>query len=261
MSTSASDTYAFVDGGQVRHHQPRVAREWFGAEAAIDPNCFRGLLGAQKVFYYDSVPEQEKGESTEDYKARVARQEELFRGLKRAHGTHVREGVLAGGKKTRQKQVDILLAVDAMTHAVRDNMKTAVLLTGDQDFLPLVEALVGLGKFVVLWGDRRATSGALADSADTYVPMGLAAYHRMAVQSERDRLPLPMGGSVDRNICKKVREGTVGGMPAELFLRPKEDWAVVIKGPAGEEMCFTHREQPRLFKFCELEYGPVVGMS
>jgi len=256
----ADETYAFIDGGHLRHNHPRVARDWFGVEPSLNPNCFRNVFHASKVFYYDSLPEPEKGENPDDYQRRVSRQEELFRGLKRAYGTHVREGILVGGKKTSQKQVDILLAVDAMTHAVRGNMKNVALVTGDQDFKPLVEALVGLGLHVHLWGDLQHTSNDLADAADVYVPMSLTIYHSMTDEAEKKRVPLPRAAAVSRDDCKLIREGTVGGMPAELLLSPSEAWAVVIRLPAGE-VWYTHRENPRLLKFCELEYGPVVGLK
>jgi hypothetical protein len=54
-------------------------------------------------------------------------------------GVHVRLGTVTG-KRRRQKEVDILLATDMLTHGFNGNMKTAVLLSGDLDFRPIIEA-------------------------------------------------------------------------------------------------------------------------
>ena len=71
------------------------------------------------------------------------KQEMELNRIRKVYGTHVRLGSLTGiEKKRRQKEVDILLAVDMMNHAVRQNMTRAVLLSGERDFKPLIESLV-----------------------------------------------------------------------------------------------------------------------
>jgi uncharacterized LabA/DUF88 family protein len=58
-------------------------------------------------------------------------------------------------KKTRSKDkakgVDIALTTDMLSHAFFGNYETAVLVTGDGDYLPLVEEVQRQGKRVVLW--------------------------------------------------------------------------------------------------------------
>lgn len=51
-------------------------------------------------------------------------------------------------KARRTKSVDITMAVDALGHAQADHYDIAVLLAGDGDYLPLVEAIKRQGKFV-----------------------------------------------------------------------------------------------------------------
>jgi len=54
--------------------------------------------------------------------------------------------------KTRpSKQVDIALSTEFLLQAARDNFDVAILATGDEDFVPAVDAVVSLGKRVVLW--------------------------------------------------------------------------------------------------------------
>src|SRR5258708_6449315 len=80
-------------------------------------------------------------------------------------GVHVRLGTVAG-KRRRQKEVDILLATDMFTHGFNGSMRTAVLLSGDLDFRPIVEALVRHGVFVEVWYHRSSIARELPGAAD-----------------------------------------------------------------------------------------------
>lgn len=53
------------------------------------------------------------------------------------------------GKKS--KRVDITLATDMLTHAHRVNYDIAILVAGDDDYVPLVKAIKEEGRRVVLW--------------------------------------------------------------------------------------------------------------
>lgn len=66
--------------------------------------------------------------------------------------------------------VDMYLVVDAMETMVdRQDFQTYVLVTGDRDFLPLVQALRKRGKHVIGVGLRRATSESLTSITDQYL--------------------------------------------------------------------------------------------
>jgi uncharacterized LabA/DUF88 family protein len=78
-------------------------------------------------------------------------------------------------KKTRtrgSKQVDISLATDMLTHAHRKNYDVAILVAGDQDYIPLVDAVMGEGARVVLWFVNDGLSPALKRKADFYFDLG-----------------------------------------------------------------------------------------
>ncbi|MBD2254416.1 NYN domain-containing protein [Nostoc parmelioides] len=47
-----------------------------------------------------------------------------------------------GKAKKEQKEIDIMIAVDMLTHSFQKNMDEATLLAGDLDFKPLIDALV-----------------------------------------------------------------------------------------------------------------------
>jgi uncharacterized LabA/DUF88 family protein len=51
----------------------------------------------------------------------------------------------------RSKRVDITLATDMLTHAHRGNYDIAILVAGDEDYVPLVDAVKQEGQRVVLW--------------------------------------------------------------------------------------------------------------
>ncbi len=71
-------------------------------------------------------------------------------------------------KGAPSKCVDISLATDMLTHAHRENYDIAILVTGDKDFLPLVQAVMAQGSRVVLWFFEEALSKALKHEVDHY---------------------------------------------------------------------------------------------
>jgi len=69
-------------------------------------------------------------------------------------------------KSRGSKRVDIALVTDLLSHAYRDNFDIAVLVSGDEDFVPAVNAVTAEGKIVVVWAFSAALSPALRRSAD-----------------------------------------------------------------------------------------------
>jgi uncharacterized LabA/DUF88 family protein len=75
-------------------------------------------------------------------------------------------------KGKRTKRVDITLATDMLTHAHRKNFDIAVLVAGDEDYVPLVEAVGAEGRRVALWFISSGLSPALVAAADHYFDLG-----------------------------------------------------------------------------------------
>jgi uncharacterized LabA/DUF88 family protein len=67
------------------------------------------------------------------------------------------------------KRVDITLTTEMLSHAARRNYETAVLVAGDEDYVPLVTAVQGEGRRVVLWFLADGLSPALRRAADHFV--------------------------------------------------------------------------------------------
>lgn len=68
-----------------------------------------------------------------------------------------------------EKGVDVLIAVDLVLGAVRDEYDTAIVITGDGDLAGAGEAARLMGKTVVVVGLRRSLSYNLRRVADRYV--------------------------------------------------------------------------------------------
>jgi uncharacterized LabA/DUF88 family protein len=75
---------------------------------------------------------------------------------------------------SRSKRVDISLSTEMLTHAHRDNYDMAILVAGDEDYVPLVEAVMAEGKRVVVWffGEGQGLSPALKGAADHFFDVG-----------------------------------------------------------------------------------------
>lgn len=151
----------FIDAGFVRE----IFKELFGSDAIDFQNMIQGLVRLYdaipgyafradliRAYYYDAVfPKADP-----EYDA----QEKYLKSVKRAFWCTVVLGELvrSANKKNRQKGVDILLAIDALSKAYQNQYDTAVFLLGDRDFIPLVEAIKSTGKkvFGVYYGQLRA---------------------------------------------------------------------------------------------------------
>jgi uncharacterized LabA/DUF88 family protein len=153
-------------------------REFFGVDGDLELSALMGQAQASRAYFYDSLDDTPRlGETDEACRARVAPLEEFFSGVRALSGFHVRLGTVSHGKKRQQKEVDILLAVDMLTHGFDRNMEKAVLLAGDLDFRPIVEALVRRGVFVEVWYDRSSIAQDLPGAADFGREIRLRQFH------------------------------------------------------------------------------------
>ncbi len=80
-------------------------------------------------------------------------------------------------KAKGSKRVDISLAVDMLTHAHRSNYDLAILVAGDEDYVPLVQTVMSEGKTVVLWFLSSGLSPALERQAEYFFDIGEFLFH------------------------------------------------------------------------------------
>ncbi len=150
---------------------------------------------ATRTYFYD-CPETVRREAEDEieYHARTRAQDAQSREIGLLDGFFVRRGSHRGTPgRTRQKEVDVLLAVDMLTHAQRQTTKSVTLLAGDLDFKPVVEAVVELGVTVTVAFEPRSGSVDLALAADMRQKISLFDLWHMSDQyvQPRGRLLLP----------------------------------------------------------------------
>jgi uncharacterized LabA/DUF88 family protein len=258
--------YLFIDAEHLRSYYTEFARAWFGNEGQMNFQQLKNQAGAIRLFYYDSLDDrQRRDESSEEFQRRVEARKAEHAAVRAVEGAHVRLGTVTGERRRQQKQVDILLAVDMMNHAVRQNMKTAVLITGDQDFKPVVDSLVLLGTFVRLWGAAKHTSPALIDAADSHRLFSFRDYYQFSAEEVRTGKQLPnertsanyIGGTYTGDL---VANGKAGNRQVLISHYVNTFHAYVPIPGTSKVQEITHPDYERLKLFLTLEFGPTENL-
>ncbi|MFX1274722.1 MAG: NYN domain-containing protein [Promethearchaeota archaeon] len=65
-----------------------------------------------------------------------------------------------------EKKIDVKLAIDVIAKAYEDAFDTAVILSGDGDFLPMIKKVIKLGKNVEIWAFKYS----LANTIERIIP-------------------------------------------------------------------------------------------
>ena len=103
----------------------------------VPTNPFRANL--IRIYYYDGLADPKAHEQQREY-FETLESRNIF--LTVVLGEAVKES----NGKFRQKGVDILLAIDALSMAYLDNYDSGLFVLGDRDFIPLIEAVKATGK-------------------------------------------------------------------------------------------------------------------
>ena len=140
-------TAVFIDGAHftkaLRHSYDRM-NVAFGKLSELLVGSREALVG---TYFYDALPYSGL-QPTQDELERLTRKRRFFNGLRQLPQFTVREGRTSrvwnpdrGAWVYKQKFVDVYLAVDFVSLAAKRQMDVAVLVTGDSDFIPAVEAV------------------------------------------------------------------------------------------------------------------------
>lgn len=259
--------YLFIDGGYLRCQLSKLSAVYFGGQELfkhIALDLFLKNNGYRKCFYYDCLPGKNHSDKSEEYdKSRVKKQTELD-WLSEFPGVHVSTGVVVSqGKNKRQKQVDVQIAVDMLSHAHRRNMTYATLLTGDLDFKPLIKALVFDGIFVELWCAKKNTSKELILAADAKLDFDIRNLISMLTHEFKSVNPLPAeknGLQENRNIQPLKSGQTVTGKDIFLYEKNKEtvlEYELVVNLVGNRQRKYVFRDIAILeayFKECAEEF-------
>lgn len=152
----------FIDGAYV---DKLLQREFDGVRIHFEHLAAHVSEGSDllRVYYYHCLPYC-GNPPTEEEQARLESKQRFFNAISRMEKHELRLGQLGwsgidqqGRPVFTQKIVDILMAVDVMELSATGQIQQAVLVTGDSDFLPLVEKVKKLGVSVVLWHGPEST--------------------------------------------------------------------------------------------------------
>lgn len=129
-------------------------------------------LDLLRTYYYDSLPYQ-SDPPTQEERDRFARKRSFFQALRRIERFQVREGRLAlrgydnlNQPMFQQKRVDLMLGLDFALLSSKRQITHTVLLAGDSDFIPAVEAAKQEGIAVWLFHGPGRSTGRRSTYAD-----------------------------------------------------------------------------------------------
>jgi uncharacterized LabA/DUF88 family protein len=130
----------------------------------------RQLVGSRKLVraYYYNAP------LTEDYQDDLREgQQRFFESLRRIPYVTVRLGRLhrRNDGSLVEKGIDVAIAVESLSLAYENAYDTAMLVSGDSDYVELVEALKRKGKFVECAMFKNQSAGVLMEYVDVFHPL------------------------------------------------------------------------------------------
>lgn len=75
------------------------------------------------------------------------------------------------GERREQKEVDVALATELVAHALRDNYDTAIVVSGDRDFVPAIQQAQAAGKRVEAAAFNSNVSGTVKRVVDSFTEL------------------------------------------------------------------------------------------
>jgi len=139
-----------IDGGYLAH----LLKEVFGEPKKDFEDLSEKLcenVERLRTYYYYCMPYQ-SSPPTEEEKERYAAADRFIYSLKKIPRFEVRLGKLSRrGTEFVQKRVDVLLSVDLVRMSWGRQIDRAILITGDSDFVPAVQAAKDAGVLVQLY--------------------------------------------------------------------------------------------------------------
>jgi uncharacterized LabA/DUF88 family protein len=256
-------TYVFIDGEYLRRTHREAMQQFFGLDGELELSPIMRQAEASRVYFYDAIDHSLGAKETaEEYQARVIPLERFFSYLQSLSGFHVRPGSVSRGKRRQQKEVDVLLATDMLTHGFNGSMGKAVLIAGDVDFRPVVEALVQHGVFVHVWYHRSSFAQELPGAADFGYEIRFRDLYEWNSQSFKDshHIPSEHWQAGDRGGLL-VGVGSIGGWRVELreHRNPAErSWFYLwIDTGRLDSLVVRDPDVELLERYVAVQFGPV----
>ncbi|MET4369444.1 hypothetical protein ABIA99_002129 [Bradyrhizobium sp. LB12.1] len=253
MASIKPTQYLFIDGACLRTTITEVEKTYTD-DRVITVDFGKLTQHFDKVFYYDALPSKHGGETDDQFTARLEQAKSFHDKLGELDRFHVYEGDTRRSpslRKQQQKKVDIMIAVDMLTHSFRRNMERATLLASDVDFKPLLDALVAEGMFVTLWYPPKRTNTDLIKSADRREQLDVRAIHG-ALAGSSVQFDIPQlwysGGKSEGEVIRtwEADEGEVG-----LYTTERGFMVIAPKDARGMYLHIQHSEMTLLKIFSQ----------
>jgi uncharacterized LabA/DUF88 family protein len=256
MPHTADQTYLFIDGEYLRRAYIAAIRRVFDADGDLDPARIRYENLAQRAFFYDCLDDGMKPQEAET-------QQKFFDEISAISGFHFRPGTIKGEKKRRrQKEVDVQLAVDMLQHGLSKNMEKAILIAGDLDFRPIVEALVLHGIFVEVWYAKGSAAAELPLAADYGKVLTFMDFYNMSSNSFMVHCPLPRrsyGEPPPRHALTPIfKIGKIGNAVVHLYYHDNVHHLHLPMSPNGMPYSSLHADLDVIEKVLAEEIGLVI---
>ncbi len=155
----------FIDGSNFYHGKRDVL-----GNVGIDYRCLvKKLVGERRlvrVYYY--IPMINKDEAQEQYRSQLR----FVTYLQEIPYFHVKYGrLMRQGDVLVEKSIDVQIAVDMVRYAAADYFDVAILVSGDGDFSPAVEAVKEMGKQVEVAFFQKETAQQLRQVSDLFIDL------------------------------------------------------------------------------------------
>ena len=252
--------YLFIDGSYAREIYQRAMKEVFGICGEVIPGRIASQIGPFRTFFYDCLDDVRRdGENDQDFDTRMRAQEKYVADVQANRGMHLRLGTLTGARKRRQKEVDVLLAVDMLTHGFNHTMSHAILLAGDLDFRPVVETLVRAGIFVEVWSEDRSTAKDLQWAGDASLPIDWHTMYNWSNPEFHAAHPFPRQSDRHAPLASPhVLNSGVAQACSVIIMRDQGRGPFVLKAQMKDATYwFEHDDQQVLERYFSMRYGPV----
>jgi uncharacterized LabA/DUF88 family protein len=145
----------FIDSGYLSKVLKLVFKTKIDFEKFSDALCGADYKRL-RTYYYDCMPYQDNP-PTQEQRARYAAHDSFVYNLRKLNRFEVRLGKLIYIPSINdfiQKRVDVLLSVDLVRMSWDHQISKAVIVTGDSDFVPAIQAAKDAGILTVLYYSR-----------------------------------------------------------------------------------------------------------
>ena len=218
----------FIDGAYVlsQFKQHNIYPDYSAFETyLLKPLRRTTTLDLLRCYFYYCAPWM-SAEPSEDEKRRMKEHEEFMHEIKSVERWAVRLGKLQKRRDGNrdyyeQKRVDVLLSVDMVRHSAAGHIQHAILVAGDSDFIPAVEAAKESGATVSLWcSDDSTVHKDLIELADVvnrfdwkFFPKLKGKKLKEAEAHDEQRIKSINEQRMNRNNNKKLEHNKVEAVP------------------------------------------------